>query len=118
MANRFTNRFLTRLRMTKPIIQAPMTGYVTKQMVIADSNRGGLGSLLATLLPLEATLQDGQDHVVPFPLGMAAVAALAGASLKVGFSDLAPFWAGQAVGLGKPMDAADVVQYLSAAALA
>lgn len=95
-----------------------MTGYVTKQIVIADSNRGGLGSHPATLLPPEATLQDAQDHVVPFPLGMAATEALVGASLKVGFSDLAPFWVGQAAGLGKPMDAADLVEYLSAAALA
>lgn len=50
MANRFRNKFLTGLRMTKPIIQAPMTGYVTEQMVIAVSNAGGLGSLPGTLL--------------------------------------------------------------------
>ena len=48
MVNRFPNNFLTGLRMTKPIIQAPMTGYVTEQMVIAVSNAGGLGSLPAT----------------------------------------------------------------------
>jgi hypothetical protein len=38
MANRFPNKFLTRLRMTKPIIQAPMTGFVTEEMVVAVSN--------------------------------------------------------------------------------
>ncbi|MBV8099740.1 MAG: nitronate monooxygenase [Verrucomicrobia bacterium] len=54
MANRSPNKFLTRLRMTKPIIQAPMTGYVTEQMVIAVSNAGGLGFLPATLLPPHA----------------------------------------------------------------
>jgi nitronate monooxygenase len=54
MVNRFPNNFLTGLRMTKPIIQAPMIGYVTEQMVIAVSNAGGLGSLPATLLPPDA----------------------------------------------------------------
>jgi nitronate monooxygenase len=62
------------------------------------------------------TLHDAQDHVVPFPLGMAAIAPLVGASLKVGSSEIAPFWAGQAVGLGKPMGAAELVEHLSAAA--
>jgi nitronate monooxygenase len=54
MANRFPNKFLTRLRITKPIIQAPMTGYVTEEMVVAVSNAGGLGSRPATLLPPHA----------------------------------------------------------------
>jgi nitronate monooxygenase len=63
------------------------------------------------------TLHEAQDHVVPFPLGMAAIASLVGASLKVGSSEIAPFWAGQAVGLGKSMGAADLVEHLSAVAL-
>lgn len=63
-------------------------------------------------------LHDAQDNVVPFPLGMAAVAPLIGASLKVGSSEIAPFWAGQAVGLGQSMGAAELVEHLSAAALA
>ena len=54
MANRFPNKILTRFGMTKPIIQAPMTGYVTEEMVVAVSNAGGLGSLPATLLPPHA----------------------------------------------------------------
>ncbi|MBV8216301.1 MAG: nitronate monooxygenase, partial [Verrucomicrobia bacterium] len=40
--------------MTQPIIQAPMTGYVTEEMLIAVSNAGGLGSLPATLLTPDA----------------------------------------------------------------
>jgi nitronate monooxygenase len=64
------------------------------------------------------TLHDAEDQVVPFPLGMAAIAPLVGASLKVGSSEIAPFWAGQAVGLGKSMGAAELVEHLSAAVLA
>jgi nitronate monooxygenase len=64
------------------------------------------------------TLHHAQDDVVPFPLGMAAIAPLIGASLKVGSSEIAPFWAGQAVGLGKSMGAAELVEHLSATALA
>ena len=64
------------------------------------------------------TLHDAQENVVPFPLGMAAVVPLVGASLKAGSSEIAPFWAGQAVGLGQPMGAAELVEHLSAAALA
>src|SRR5262249_23716564 len=45
---------LASLRMTAPIIQAPMTGYVTEEMIIAVSNAGGLGFLPATLLPPNA----------------------------------------------------------------
>jgi len=51
MAKRLSNAFLTNLGMTTPIIQAPMTGYVSEAMVVAVSNAGGLGSLPATLLP-------------------------------------------------------------------
>ena len=64
------------------------------------------------------TLHDAQENVVPFPLGMAAVVPLVGASLKAGSSEIAPFWAGQAVGLGQSMGAAELVEHLSAAALA
>jgi nitronate monooxygenase len=54
MANSTQTTFLTNLRMTTPIIQAPMTGYVTEEMVAAVSNAGGLGSLPATLLAPQA----------------------------------------------------------------
>jgi nitronate monooxygenase len=54
MANHLPNPFLTKLGMTRPIIQAPMTGYVSEEMVIAVSNAGGLGSIPATLLPPDA----------------------------------------------------------------
>jgi nitronate monooxygenase len=54
MARPSPNPFLASLHMTRPIIQAPMTGYVTQEMVIAVSNAGGLGSLPATLLSPEA----------------------------------------------------------------
>jgi nitronate monooxygenase len=57
MANHLANPFLTKLGMTRPIIQAPMTGYVSEEMVIAVSNAGGLGSLPATLLPPDAISQ-------------------------------------------------------------
>src|ERR1700752_4593912 len=51
MACRAPNVFLTNLGTTTPIIQAPMTGYVCEDMVVAVSNAGGLGSLPATVLP-------------------------------------------------------------------
>jgi NAD(P)H-dependent flavin oxidoreductase YrpB (nitropropane dioxygenase family) len=46
-------------------------------------------------------LHEAQDHVVAFPLGMAAVAPLVGASLEAGSSEIAPLWTGQAAGLGQ-----------------
>ena len=63
-------------------------------------------------------LHDAQDNVVAFPLGMAAVAPLVGASLKAGSSEIAPLWAGQAVGLGQSIGAAELVDHLSVAVLA
>ncbi|MBV8969983.1 MAG: nitronate monooxygenase, partial [Verrucomicrobia bacterium] len=64
------------------------------------------------------TLHEAQDNVVPFPLGMAEIAPLVAASLKAGSREIGPFWAGQAVGLGQSMGAAELVDHLSAAALA
>ena len=59
------------------------------------------------------------DHfkkdVVDFPFGMAAVAQLVSESLKRGSSEIAPLWAGQAVGLGQSKSAAELVAQLSAA---
>jgi nitronate monooxygenase len=63
-------------------------------------------------------LRDAQADVVAFPLGMAAVAPLVGASLKAGSSDIAPLWAGQGVELGQSTSAGELVARLSAAALA
>ena len=63
-------------------------------------------------------LHDAQDDVVAFPFGMAAVAPLVGESLRAGSSEIAPLWAGQAVGLGQSMGAAELVDHLSVAALA
>lgn len=62
-------------------------------------------------------LHDAQDNVAPFPLGW-AVAPLVGESIRAGSSEIAPFWAGQAVGLGRSMGAAELAEHLSVAALA
>ena len=40
------------------------------------------------------------------------------ATIKAVSSEIAPFWAGQAVGLGKSMGAAELVEHLSAAVFA
>ena len=60
-------------------------------------------------------LHGAQEDVVAFPLGMTAVAPLVSESLKAGSSEIAPLWAGQAVGLGQSMNAAEFVEHLSAA---
>jgi nitronate monooxygenase len=57
MTIRLDNPFLSKLRMTTPIIQAPMTGYVTEEMVVAVSNAGGLGTLPGTLLSPQAIIE-------------------------------------------------------------
>ena len=52
----WTNAFTTRLKIDYPIIQAPMLGVTTPEMVAAVSNEGGLGSLPVGGLSPEDTL--------------------------------------------------------------
>lgn len=49
------NQFTQLLKITYPIIQAPMAGSTTPQLVAAVSNAGGLGSLGAALMSPEQT---------------------------------------------------------------
>lgn len=52
-----TNKFTQRIGIEYPIIQAPMAGFTTAELVAAVSNAGGLGSLGAALLS-PAQIQD------------------------------------------------------------
>ncbi len=55
MGNWQDNRIIDLFGIELPIIQAPMAGATTPEMVIATSEAGGLGSLPAALLTIEQT---------------------------------------------------------------
>lgn len=52
-----TSKFVTRLGITHPLIQAPMSGSTTPALVAAVSNAGGLGSMGAGYLEPQAILE-------------------------------------------------------------
>jgi nitronate monooxygenase len=62
MNSRNANRLLALLDVELPIIQAPMAGATTPQMVVAVSNAGGLGSLPSAVYS-EAQLRAALDEV-------------------------------------------------------
>ena len=109
MSKANNHRFLELLGVELPIIQAPMAGATTPEMVIATSEAGGLGSLPMALLSAEqaraalAQVRAGTSRPINLNFFTHVPEPLGDAQLDRWRSALAPYYAELGLDLSAPM---------------